>query len=152
FASATMIIGNACSSTGIVNVTGGETYITNVFGNATLEVRSGTLTISGGLLQVDQIIITNACAHFVRTGGTLIYSKVVLIATRDDDGDGIPNGYEQSHGLDPLEPADANLDSDGDGQSNLQEFLAGTDPQDSASYLHIISVVPTNADVRVTWM
>jgi hypothetical protein len=38
----------------------------------------------------------------------------VLDLAGDVDGDGIPNGYELAHGLDPFNPADASLDSDGD--------------------------------------
>jgi hypothetical protein len=96
--------------------------------------------------------MTNVCAHFVRTGGTLVYGSAILNPNADADGDGIPNGYEQAHGLDPLNPADANADNDGDGFSNLQEYLAGTDPNNSASYLHITSIVTTGNNVRVTWM
>lgn len=46
----------------------------------------------------------------------------------DSDGDGLPDGWELDHGLDPLDPDDAELDGDGDGLSNLEEFDAGTDP------------------------
>jgi hypothetical protein len=141
-----------CTATGIVNITGGSLNVTNSAGNATLEVINGTLTLSGGTLRVDKFILTNACAHFVRTGGTLIYGSAVLDPTRDDDGDGIPNGYEQAHGLDPLNPADASADNDGDGMSNLQEYLAGTDPNNSASAFRIASISQTGNNVLVTWM
>jgi hypothetical protein len=140
-----------CSATGVVNITGGSLNVTNSAGTALLQINSGTLTLSGGTLRVDKLVLTN-CAHFVRTGGTLIYGTVVLDPNDDADGDGIPNGYEQSHGLDPLNPADAALDSDGDGMSNLQEYLAGTDPTNSASSFRITSVVRTNNDLRITWM
>jgi hypothetical protein len=95
--------------------------------------------------------MTNACATFTRTGGTLIYGTAVLLPTRDDDGDGMPNGFEQSIGLDPLNAADANLDADGDGMSNLQEYLAGTDPTNSTSTFRITAVAREGIDVRVTW-
>ena len=51
----------------------------------------------------------------------------------DDDGDGMPDDYEISNGLDPLDPADADRDDDEDGFSNYAEFVARTDPQDPRS-------------------
>ena len=47
----------------------------------------------------------------------------------DDDGDGMPDTFEQTYGLNSLEPADAAQDSDNDGLSNLGEFNLGTNPQ-----------------------
>ena len=49
----------------------------------------------------------------------------------DNDGDGMPNGWEDQHGFDPFDPADAQQDADADGQSNLAEYVAGTDPRDA---------------------
>jgi len=69
----------------------------------------------------------------VKTGGTLVYSNLVLNANDDTDNDGLPNGYEQSHGYDPLNPAEASLDSDGDGLTNGQEVQLHTDPLDAKS-------------------
>ena len=151
--SSSMIIGNfSCATTSIVNVAGGELDVTNAAGNAVLEVRSGTLILSGGLLRADKIVITNSCAHFVRTGGTLIYGTAVLNPNDDTDGDGIPNGYEQSHGLDPLNPADASADNDGDGFSNLQEYLAGTDPNSARSTpFRVTSIAEQGNNIILTW-
>lgn len=47
----------------------------------------------------------------------------------DDDGDGMPNGWEVRNGFDPRDPVDADLDSDGDGVSNLQECRLGRNPR-----------------------
>jgi hypothetical protein len=69
----------------------------------------------------------------------------------DADGDGIPNGWEQAHGVDPFNPLDAQADNDGDGMSNLQEYLAGTNATNSASCFRITSQVLAGKDVRVSW-
>ena len=141
-----------CSATGVVNVVGGNLFVTNGAGNAVLDVENGTFTLSSGTVVVDTFVLTNACAHFVRTGGTLIYNTAVLNSNADTDGDGIPNGYEQAHGLDPLNPADASADNDGDGFSNLQEYLAGTDPNSAISTpFRLTSIVRQGNNVVLTW-
>lgn len=45
----------------------------------------------------------------------------------DSDGDGMPDAWEETHGLDPLSD-DAGLDPDSDGLSNFEEYQAGSDP------------------------
>lgn len=76
----------------------------------------------------------------------------LLDPNKDQDGDGLPNGFEQAYGLNPFNAGDAGLDSDGDGMSNLQEFLAGTDPTNPASAFLITSVVGIGSDVLINWM
>ena len=74
--SSNLIIGAAdCSGTGIVTVVGGSLFVTNAAGNAVLDVETGTFTVNAGVVVVDQFVMTNACAHFVQSGGTFLYSN-----------------------------------------------------------------------------
>lgn len=53
----------------------------------------------------------------------------------DSDHDGMPNGWEALHHLDPYYSGDAYGDLDDDGVSNLTEYQQGTDPEDPESRL-----------------
>ena len=57
-----------------------------------------------------------------------------LSPNADDDGDGMPNGWEILHRLNPRDPSDAELDADGDGVSNLQEYRLGRNPHAGATF------------------
>ena len=46
----------------------------------------------------------------------------------DTDGDGMPDGWEVSYGLNATNASDATRDSDNDGLTNLQEYEYHTDP------------------------
>src|SRR6185436_3508581 len=59
----------------------------------------------------------------------------VLAPEGDDDNDGLPNVWELTRGLNPLDPSDAGLDADHDGMSNGAEYVAGTDPTNALSVL-----------------
>ena len=150
-----MVLGSGCGSLGNLVVAGGNVFVTNATGTAVLEVRGGILELDSGTLVIDKLVMTNSCGQFIRTGGTLSITTTNLGANLDADGDGLPNGWEQQYGFNPLSSigaGEANADPDGDGMSNLQEFLAGTDPTNSASHFHITSVVNTGSDVLVSWM
>ncbi len=52
----------------------------------------------------------------------------MVTVAADSDGDGMPDVWENAHGLD-AGVADAGLDPDGDGVNNLDEYNGGWDPQ-----------------------
>jgi hypothetical protein len=142
-----------CSATGIVTVGGGNLYVTNATGNAVLDVRSGTFTVSSGYVQVDKLVVTSACARVVHTGGQLIYSQLVLDPNQNAVGDGIANGWKQQYNLDPFDPNLGNEYATGSGFSNLQEYLAGFNPNNPAAYPRVISVARVNTtNINVTYL
>jgi hypothetical protein len=93
---------------------------TNIDGatTSTLSVSNAQLANAG----IYEVVVTN------RLGMAVSSSANLTVLPLDTDGDGIPDTWEASHGLDPANPADASEDRDGDGQSNLLEYALGTDP------------------------
>ena len=145
---------NADSANNSIEVDG-DLFVTNATHTAVLDIRCGEVVVNGGELRADILIVTNACGHLINNGGFVTYRQLILDPNLDADGDGLPNGWEQSHGLDPLSTNGVNGasgDPDGDGFSNLQEFLAGTDPTNPASAFRITSIVGTGNNVLISWM
>lgn len=126
-----MILGNedcANGAEGDVILSAGTLYVTNATHTANLDVHNGTFTLGpGATLVVDNLILTNACGHFIKqTGGILITNNAPQLGP--------------------------DLDADGDGQSNASELLAGTDPLSPSSRFQITGVVKTNGNnIRVDW-
>ena len=151
----TMYVGYCpVSATGSVLIAGGSLFVTNSTGTAVLDLSGGTLTLSSGLLVVDKFVVTNTCARFVYTGGTLLYTESLLSSSLDADGDGLMNWWEDKYGLGPLNPFGidgAAGDPDGDGLTNLQEFNAGTSPISGISTFRVIAIARETNNIRVTW-
>ena len=79
-------------------------------------VRTGTVTYEAG-----KGIITDVA----QVGGYPEYSGKPY---EDGDGDGMPDAWERSNGLDPTDANDAAADANGDGYTNIEDFLNGLDP------------------------
>ncbi len=76
---------------------------------------------------VDELRVYNRAISETEVIGLLELSSIL-----DSDGDGIPDDWEITNGLDPNDPNDALLDPDGDGLNNLQEYQQGSDPNENA--------------------
>ena len=52
----------ASNNVGRVILCGGQLTVTNTAGTGFIDIRNGQLVLSGGILQVDKLVMTNACA------------------------------------------------------------------------------------------
>jgi hypothetical protein len=82
---------------------------------------------SAQLAQMQLDLDGDAVFELSVTLGWLDIAGVVGADLGDTDGDGMHNGWESRHGLDPT-VNDAAQDNDNDGATNLQEYYSGTDP------------------------
>ena len=67
----------------------------------------------------------------------------------DQDSDGMPNSYEQTHNLNPFHAADAGQDKDGDGFTNLEESIAGTSAVDANDAPKIKEIVSAGDGIHI---
>ena len=77
---------------------------------------------------------------------------VTRIVSPDTDGDGLPDAYEESVGLDAA-VGNAGLDSDQDGLSDSDEYRLGTHPKDPTSFFNVVATPgdPPTGGLLLTW-
>jgi len=93
----------------------------------------------------DDLVVVSSPVAAGEAGG---YVVVFDLAARDVDGDGLPDRWETTYGLDPLSSLGVNGadgDKDGDGISNLDEFEAQTHPAANATHTRYL------AEGATTW-
>jgi len=135
------LVGSSSGSAGAWNFTfsltnqdSGATVVTRTFNNSTLaaNVHNGSATWQDD----SEPPVPNRLAVDLHPGVRLFFSGSPLenspsfAAIKDTDNDGMPDVWEDAHGLNKNSSADAGVDTEPDGLSNLREFLAGTDPDD----------------------
>jgi hypothetical protein len=68
----------ASNNVGQIILCGGQLTVTNAASTGFIDIQNGQLVLSGGILRVDKLVMTNTCGNFIHTGGTLIVGSVVL--------------------------------------------------------------------------
>ncbi|MGC4032512.1 MAG: hypothetical protein QM754_12430 [Tepidisphaeraceae bacterium] len=95
-------------------------------------VRTGKVTQGNGIVKDPKEV-----------GGYPDYAFDPKAVPVDTDHDGMPDDWEKAHGLNPNDPADANLDPDKDGYTNVEEYLNGTNPQQFIDYSNLDNNIDT---------
>ena len=95
-------------------------------------VRTGKVTYGKGIISDPN-----------QVGGYPEYTFSPDEMSADKDMDGMPDVWEQSHGLDPNSASDSSRDTDGDGYTNIEEYLNGTDPRKKMDYTNLDNNVDT---------
>ncbi|MCW5559758.1 MAG: hypothetical protein KIT22_18230, partial [Verrucomicrobiae bacterium] len=115
----------------IWNQTRNQQLVSRFFENcrAATSVDNGTAVWSDADGTIQRAILEPHKGVTLFFSPTPLESRAAFAAVRDTDDDGMPDLWEDAHGLDRLNPADADGDLDNDRLTNLQEFLHGTDPR-----------------------
>jgi chitodextrinase len=100
-------------------------------GNTSLDIRSDTAGFAKAYIRPALVMAGSAQHSTTATTGAGAVSVTIFHSSPkpDGDGDGIPDSWEDEHGLNNSSN-DALGDPDQDGQTNYQEYVNGTGPYD----------------------
>jgi len=86
--------------------------------------------------------------HVIPDGQTSY--PITTIVSKDSDGDGLPDAYEEAVGL---EAGTSNIgaDTDGDGLLDTDEYRLGTNPTDPTSFFRVVATVDAPDSLELTW-
>jgi len=115
-----------------VQVTATATYANGTGSNISLAAQGTNWFTSNpriATVSADGLVTTVATGNVLISAmneGALGMLQISIVTGGDSDGDGLPDDFEITNGLDPANPADAAGDLDNDGLTNLQEYQRGT--------------------------
>lgn len=100
-------------------------------GNGNASFQFATVTVDGVAAEALDSAQSLLATSFSRRGSEHRLDLKVNLPQLDSDGDGMPDWWENLHGLNPFYAGDALSDFDGDGWTALQEFQRGTNPNEN---------------------
>jgi len=130
--------------------------------NTTTSQTSGWITdthwVCGGLAPETVYAFRVKARNYEDVETTWCFLGTQMTAFTDNDGDGLPDSWEQQIiDDDPLDDIETiwdvspDDDYDDDGSTNGEEFCANTDPTDDQSFFAVINIVRNPYTVSVFW-
>lgn len=108
---------------------GGQDFNTPVLSTGTLAATVGQLDPGTTAPLTYYFVVRAADAGGGSEANTVeLAVRPLLDPAKDQDRDGMANGIEQQHAMDPFDNSDALADADHDGMANLAETALGSDP------------------------
>ncbi|MBE2214974.1 MAG: polysaccharide lyase [Opitutaceae bacterium] len=80
----------------------------------------------GTIAEITEAVRKGFITNPAQVGGYPQYTGAPYL---DADGDGMPDAWEATHGLNPKDASDASGDLNSDGYTNIEDFINGLDPR-----------------------
>lgn len=103
------------------------------------ELRAYVVDIPSAILQSNNTVEVRYAKSGGQVAGAVMDVTYGASVLADYDGDSLPDQWEVTYGLNPVDNTDASADLDEDGFTNAEEYICNTSPADADDYLSIFA-------------